>query len=267
MQTDRNVIRIQDLQAPELEVYAHLNEIQLRTYYEPREGIFIAESAMVIGRALDAGYEPLSILTEEPLREDAAQILARCGEIPVYTAPVEVLKQITGYNLTRGVLCAMRRRKLPDAREVCAGARRIAVLEQVMNPTNIGALFRSAAAMNMDAVLLTPDCCDPLYRRAVRVSVGTVFQIPWTYLDDLTLLHELGFAAAAMVLQEDSLRIDDPRLKQEEKLALILGSEGYGLKEETIAKSDYRVMIPMRAGVDSLNVAAAGAVAFWELAK
>ncbi|MBR2561222.1 MAG: RNA methyltransferase [Eubacterium sp.] len=259
------IIHVQDLNMPELQVYTHLNEVQLRRFYEPREGMFIAESSMVIGRALDAGYEPLSLLTEEPVRPDVLPLFERCGDVPIYLAPLHVLEQITGYHLTRGVLCAMRRRKLPDAQELCTGRRRIAVLENVTNPTNVGAIIRSAAAMNMEAVLLTPDCCDPLYRRAVRVSVGTVFQIPWTYVENMDCLKRMGFKTVAMVLRRDSLRIDDEQIRQEEKLAVILGAEGYGLNQETIEMSDYRVMIPMRGGVDSLNVAAAAAVAFWEL--
>ena len=261
------IIHVRNLEMPELRVYAHLNEVQLRRFYEPREGLFIAESPMVIERALDAGYEPLSLLMEEPVRPDAASVLKRCGDIPVYLAVPDILKQITGYTLTRGVLCAMRRRRLPEAEDLCVGRRRIAVLENVMNPTNVGAIFRSAAAMKMEAVLLTPDCCDPLYRRAIRVSVGTVFQIPWTYVESAGHLQHMGFKTAAMVLRSDSLRIDDKRLKGEERLAVILGSEGYGLKPGTIEKSDYRVMIPMQEGVDSLNVASAAAVVFWELAK
>ena len=253
---------------PELDIFTHRKDVQLRMYYEPQEGVFLAESAMVIERALDAGYLPQSVLADEAfLRSDAAAVLERCGSIPVYTTPAGDLKQITGYNVTRGVLCAMRRRPLPDPEEICRDARRVAVLENVMNPTNVGAIFRSAAAMGIDALLLTADCGDPLYRRALRVSVGTVFQIPWTFIPDIRKLHELGFKTAAMALEEDTISIEDARLKQEEKLAILLGSEGYGLRPETIAEAEYKVMIPMRPGVDSLNVAAASAVAFWELRR
>ncbi len=255
-----------DMQAPELEIFTLRKDVQLRMYYEPQEGLFLAESAMVIERALDAGYLPESVLADEAfLRSDAAAVLERCGDIPVYTTPAEGLKNITGYNVTRGVLCAMRRRPLPDPEEICRKAKRTAVLENVMNPTNVGSIFRSAAAMGIDAVLLTPDCGDPLYRRALRVSVGTVFQVPWTFVRDVRQLRELGFKTAAMALETDTISIEDRRLKQEEKLAVLLGSEGYGLRPETIAEADYKVMIPMRPGVDSLNVAAASAVAFWEL--
>ena len=255
-----------ELQTEELDIYTHRKDVQLRMYYEPQEGLFLAESAMVIGRALDAGYLPESVLADEAfLRSDAAEVLSRCGEIPVYTVPAGELKQITGYNVTRGVLCAMRRRPLPDPDEICRKAGRVAVLENVMNPTNVGAIFRSAAAMGMDAVLLTPDCGDPLYRRALRVSVGTVFQIPWTFIRNAAELQGYGFKTAAMALEEDTISIEDGRLRQEKRLAILLGSEGYGLRPETIAGADYKVMIPMKQGVDSLNVAAASAVAFWEL--
>lgn len=270
------VIRITDFHAPELDVYARLREIQLLNRHEPEKGIFIAESPRVIERALDAGCMPLSFLAEERyLEKEAKELLAEYKEIPVYTADMEVLVQITGYKLTRGMLCAMRRPAQRTVEEVCMDARRIAVLENVVNPTNVGAVFRSAAALNMDAVLLTPDCSDPLYRRSIRVSMGTVFQIPWAYLDGrdvwprkgMELLNKLGFRTVAMALTEDSVSIDDPQLLSEEKLAVVLGTEGDGLAESTISDCDYRVRIPMAHGVDSLNVAAASAVAFWVLGK
>lgn len=274
------IIEITDFNAPDLDVYARLNENQLFHHYEPESGIFIAESPKVVERALDAGYEPVSLLLEKKhVTGEAKNIIARCGDIPVFTAELDVLTQLTGFQLTRGVLCAMKRKPLPSAEEVCAGARRVAVLENVMNPTNIGAIFRSAAALNMDAVLLTSACSDPLYRRAIRVSMGTVFQIPWTYLDgdieqkesgkypksDISRLKELGFKTAAMALCNDSVNIDNPRLMSEAKLAIILGTEGDGLATSTIDSCDYTVCIPMSHGVDSLNVAAASAVAFWQL--
>ncbi|MBR5343992.1 MAG: RNA methyltransferase [Oscillospiraceae bacterium] len=269
------VIEIADLAAPELEVYARLTEGQLKNRAEPEKGLFIAESPKVIDRALDAGYEPVSLLMERKhIEGQARDIVARCGEIPIYTSELGVLKELTGFPLTRGVLCAMRRRPLPTAEEVCAGARRIAVLEEVVNPTNVGAIFRSAAALGMDAVLLTPACCDPLYRRAVRVSMGTVFQIPWAFIGEavgdwphpgMERLRALGFKTVAMALEDDSVSIDDPALAAEEKLALILGTEGEGLAARTIADCDYTARIPMSHGVDSLNVAAASAVAFWQL--
>ena len=266
------VIEIMDFQAPELDVYARLTENQLINRADPHNGLFIAESPNVIDRALDAGYVPVSLLLERKhIEGQAAGILARCGDIPVYTAPLPVLTQLTGFPLTRGVLCAMRRPSLPSVEEICAGARRIAVLENIMNPTNLGAIFRSAAALNMDAVLLTPACCDALYRRCVRVSMGTVFQVPWTYLETdwpspgLEQLRALGFRTAAMALTENSVSIRDPRLLAEERLAIVLGTEGDGLAQETIAHCDYTVKIPMSHGVDSLNVAAASAVAFWVL--
>ena len=275
-----NIIEITEFNAPELDVYARLNENQLLHHYEPDSGIFIAESPKVVERALDAGYEPVSLLLEKKhVTGEAKNIIARCGDIPVFIAELDVLIQLTGFQLTRGVLCAMRRKPLPTVEEVCAEARRIAVLENVMNPTNIGAIFRSAAALNMDAVLLTSACSDPLYRRAIRVSMGTVFQIPWTYLDgeieqkesgkypksDISRLKELGFKTAAMALCDDSVNIDDPQLMSEDKLAIILGTEGDGLANSTIDGCDYTVCIPMSHGVDSLNVAAASAVAFWQL--
>ena len=267
-----NIIEIEDFQAPELDVYARLTENQLLNRADPHNGLFIAESPNVIDRALDAGCVPVSLLLERKhIEGQAAGILARCGEVPVYTAPLPVLTQLTGFPLTRGVLCAMRRPTLPTPAEICAGARRIAVLENIMNPTNLGAIFRSAAALNMDAVLLTPACCDALYRRCVRVSMGTVFQVPWTYLEDdwpnpgLETLRALGFRSAAMALTDQSVNIRDARLHAEERLAIVLGTEGDGLSAETIARCDYTVKIPMSHGVDSLNVAAASAVAFWEL--
>ena len=273
-----NIIEIRDFAAGELDVYARLTEAQLLNRDRPKEGLFIAESPKVVMRALDAGYEPVSILAEDRhINGEAQEVLARCPDIPVYTASFEVLTQFTGYKLTRGLLCAMRRRPLPRVEELCRRARRIAVLENVMNPTNVGAIIRSAAALNMDAVLLTPGCSNPLYRRAARVSMGTVFQIPWTFLEEeeagawpregMDYLKSLGFSTAAMALHDESVDIDDPVLRQEEKLALILGTEGEGLQEETIAASDYTIKIPMSHGVDSLNVAVASAVAFWELGK
>ncbi len=272
-----NIIEITDFTAPELDIYARLTEAQLFHYHEPKQGIFIAESPKVIERALDAGYIPISLLLERKhIAGQARDVIARCGEIPVYTADFPVLTQLTGFSLTRGVLCAMYRKPLPDVKRLCSGARRIAVLENVMNPTNIGAIFRSAAALNMDAVLLTSACSDPLYRRAVRVSMGTVFQIPWTFLPQpgigflqsgIDLLHNLGFKTAAMALSDDSVPIDDPRLMAEDKLAIVLGTEGDGLAPTTIASCDYTVRIPMSHGVDSLNVAAASAVAFWQLGR
>ena len=265
-----NIIEITDFSAPELDSYARLSEVQLLNRADPENALFIAESPNVIERALNAGCMPVSFLMERKHVEGKGrEILARCGDIPVYAAELDVLIQLTGFHLTRGMLCAMRRPKLPSVEEVCAGARRIAVLENVMNPTNIGAIFRSAAALNMDAVLLTSAGSDPLYRRAVRVSMGTVFQVPWTYLEDENSwpeqLHALGFKTAAMALREDSVRLDDPRLLAEEKLAIVLGTEGDGLAADTIAHCDYTVRIPMSHGVDSLNVAAASAVAFYQL--
>lgn len=268
-----NVIEITDFSAPELDVYARLTEAQLLNRFEPAKGLFIAESPKVIHRALDGGCQPVSMLMErKDITGAAREILARCPDIPVYTADEALLCGLTGYHLTRGVLCAMRRPKLPSPEEICAGARRVAVLENVQNPTNVGAIFRSAAALGMDAVLLTPDCSNPLYRRSARVSMGTVFQIPWTYTgvwpgEGLCQLKRLGFKTAALALREDSVSIDDPVLCAEEKLALLLGSEGDGLADATITGCDYTVKIPMYHGVDSLNVAAASAVAFWQLRK
>lgn len=270
-----NVIEITDFYAPELDVYARFNENQLLNRADPQKGLFIAESPKVVERAMNAGYEPVSMLIERKhIEGEAKDVIARCGDIPIYAAEFEVLKQLTGFGLTRGVLCAMRRRLLPSVEEVCKGAKRIALLENVMNPTNVGAIFRSAAALNIDAVLLTPACSNPLYRRAARVSMGTVFQIPWTYLSGnevawphpgIDVLHNLGFKTAAMALCDDSVGIDDEKLMAEEKLAIILGTEGDGLATATIADCDYTVKIPMSHGVDSLNVAAASAVAFWQL--
>lgn len=262
------IIEITDFSASELDIYARLTEVQLLNREDPSNALFIAESPKVIERALNAGYEPVSLLSERKhIDTQAKEIIERCGDIPVYTSELDVLKQLTGFPLTRGILCAMRRKPLPSVEEVCRGARRVAVLENVMNPTNVGAIFRSAAALNMDAVLLTSASSNPLYRRAIRVSMGTVFQIPWTFLPEsgLEALKKLGFKTVAMALREDSLRIRDPRLAAEEKLAVILGTEGDGLAESTISDCDYTVMIPMSHGVDSLNVAAASAVAFWEL--
>ena len=263
-----NLIEISDFQAPELDVYARLTEAQLLNRFEPKKGMFIAESPKVIMRALEAGCVPVSILAERGhIHGEAREAIDRCGDIPVYTAPLEVLTQLTGFQLTRGMLCAMLRPKQPVVEEILSSSRRVAVLENVMNPTNVGAIFRSAAALGMDGVLLTSGCTDPLYRRSARVSMGTVFQVPWAYVPDTwqALLKEKGFATAAMALREDSLSIDDPLLRQEEKLAVVLGTEGDGLAQETIARCDFTVKIPMYHGVDSLNVAAASAVAFWEL--
>lgn len=277
-------IKITDFMAPELDVYARLTENQLLNRAHPEEGMFIAESPKVIERALDAGCIPVSLLMEEKhIEGEAREIIERCEDVPVYTAASEVLTKLTGFALTRGALCAMYRPKLPEPEEICAKARRIAVLENVVNPTNVGAIFRSAAALHMDAVLLTPGCSDPLYRRAIRVSMGTVFQIPWTFIRDsnemrckreviwpkqvIAELKKLGYKTAALALTDDSVSIDDSELMKEEKLAVILGNEGEGLENETIALCDYTVKIPMTHGVDSLNVAAASAVAFWQLGK
>ena len=295
-----NIIEIKDLDAPELQIYYNLNEAQLFHYFEPKPGIFIAESPKVIERALDAGCVPISFLMEKKhVETQAKEILARCEklqsrdikqidkmevkngnsnmsaerEIAVYTAEIEVLAKITGYQLTRGMLCAMYRPALSSVEQLCKNARRVAILENVVNPTNVGAIFRSAAALGMDAVLLTPACADPLYRRASRVSMGTVFQIPWTYFDKsaswpdgaMDVLHRLGYKTAAMALRDDSVSIDDEKMMAEEKLAIVLGTEGDGLADHTIADCDYTVKIPMTHGVDSLNVAAASAVAFWQL--
>ena len=272
----KNIIEINDFSAPELDIYARTSEVQLLRYNEPAPGFFIAESPKVIERACSAGYEPVSFLVEhKDLEGEAKELLERFPEIPVYTAEYETLVKMTGYALARGMLCVMRRRALSSIEEICQNARRIAILENVVNPTNIGAIFRSAAALHMDAVLLTSGCSDPLYRRASRVSMGTVFQIPWTYFDKkiswpdtgMHILRELGFKTVAMALRDDSFSIDDPQLHAQEKLAIILGTEGDGLAAETIADCDYTVKIPMSHDVDSLNVAAASAVAFWELGK
>ncbi len=276
-QTMAKVIEICDFSAPELDVYARLTENQLVNRADPENGLFIAESPNVIHRALDGGYVPVSLLMERRhIQGQAREVVERCGDVPIYTAPLPVLTELTGFPLTRGVLCAMRRRPLPAPEEICAGAKRIAVLENIMNPTNLGAVFRSAAALGMDAVLLTPACCDPLYRRSVRVSMGTVFQVPWSYLGEsvedwpekgMERLRALGFRTAAMALRDDSVSVDDGALMAEEKLAIVLGTEGDGLSDGTIAACDYTVRIPMSHGVDSLNVAAASAVAFWQLGR
>ena len=270
-----NIIEITDLSLPELDVFANLTQAQLRNRLEPEKGIFIAESPKVIKLALDAGYRPVSLLMEQRhIEGDAKEILARCEQVPVYTAPREVLETLTGYRLTRGVLCAFHRPALPDAMSLCENARRVAVLEGIVDSTNIGAIFRSAAALGIDAVLVAPNCCDPLCRRAVRVSMGTIFQVPWSYLGTeesswpekgMAQLHALGFKTAAMALSEHAVSIDDAALQREEKLAIVLGAEGDGLSHETIAGCDYTVCIPMQHHVDSLNVAAASAVAFWQL--
>ena len=265
-----NIIEITDFGAPELDVYARLTEAQLLNRHNLKEGLFIAESPKVIERALDAGYTPVSFLMDRRhIEGQARDVIARCGDIPVYTAEFDVLTQLTGFALTRGMLCAMRRKPLPGVAELVKDARRIAVLEDIMNPTNLGAIFRSAAALNMDAVLLTPACSNPLYRRSCRVSMGTVFQVPWTYAGEnwVRQLQALGFKTAAMALRDDSVSIDDPALMAEEKLAIVLGTEGDGLADGTIAQCDYTVRIPMSHGVDSLNVAAASAVAFWQLGR
>lgn len=282
-----NVIEIKDFNAPELDIYARCTEAWLLNKDHPEEGMFIAESPKVIGRALDAGYEPLSVLVEKKQmeeNEETSQIMNRFDDtkVSIFTADFEVLTKLTGFKLTRGMLCAMRRKPLRKFQDLCDGINRIAILENVQNPTNVGAIFRSAAALNMEAVLLSPGCSDPLYRRASRVSMGTVFQIPWTYLQmengmknppgqaagaDIDHLHKMGFRVAAMALSGDSVGIDDPALAAEEKLAVVLGTEGDGLAGHTIADCDYTVCIPMAHGVDSLNVAAASAVAFWQLGR
>ena len=272
-----NIIEITDFHAPELDPYARLTQNQLRNRLEPEKGIFIAESPKVIDRALDAGYEPVSLLMERrQITGPAAGILSRCGDAPVYTADREMLAELTGFELTRGVLCAFRRPAPRPVEELCRDARRVAVLEGIVDSTNVGAIFRSAAALNMDAVLINPSCCDPLCRRAVRVSMGTVFQVPWGQLGDspadwpekgMDVLHALGFKTAAMALSDRSVSIDDEELAREPKLAIVLGTEGDGLAASTIASCDYTVKIPMSHGVDSLNVAAASAVAFWQLGR
>lgn len=270
-----NIIEITDFSAPELDIYARLTEGQLLNRHEPEKGLFIAESPKVVERALDAGCQPVSLLLERRhIAGEARSVIERCQNVPVYTADFDVLTKLTGFALTRGVLCAMHRPPLPDVKEILKNSRRIAILENIMNPTNVGAIFRSAAALNVDAVLLTPDCSNPLYRRAIRVSMGTVFQIPWTFLGNkpsqwpgpgMSLIKNFGFRTAAMALTDKSIPLHDPRLLAEEKLAIILGSEGDGLLDSTIAACDYTVRIPMSHGVDSLNVAAASAVAFWQL--
>ena len=269
-----NQIRITDFNATELDIYARTKEVVLLNRAKPEDGIFIAESPKVIERALDSGCKPISILMEERhIEGEGKSLLDRCGDIPVYTAEFDVLKELTGFPLTRGMLCAMRRPAPLSLQQVCENATRLAILEDVVNPTNVGAIFRSAAALGMDAVILTQACSDPLYRRAIRVSMGTVFQIPWTYVDKsvewpdegMKFLHDMGFKTAAFALKDDSVGIDDPQLMSEEKLAVLLGTEGDGLATETIADCDYTVKIPMSHGVDSLNVAAASAVAFWQL--
>ena len=272
-----NIIEITDFHAPELDPYARLTQNQLRNRLEPEKGIFIAESPKVIDRALDAGYKPVSLLMErKQITGPAAGILSRCGDAPVYTADRELLAELTGFELTRGVLCAFRRPAPRPVEELCKNARRVAVLEGIVDSTNVGAIFRSAAALNMDAVLINPSCCDPLCRRAVRVSMGTVFQVPWGQLGEtpadwpekgMDILHSLGFKTAAMALSDRSVSIDDERLAKEPKLAIVLGTEGDGLAAGTIASCDYTVRIPMSHGVDSLNVAAASAVAFWQLGQ
>lgn len=283
-----NVIEIKDFNVPELDIYARCTEARLLNKDHPEEGMFIAESPKVIGRALDAGYEPLSVLVEKKQmeeNEETSQIMNRFDDtkVSIFTADFEVLTKLTGFKLTRGMLCAMRRKPLRKFQDLCDGINRIAILENVQNPTNVGAIFRSAAALNMEAVLLSPGCSDPLYRRATRVSMGTVFQIPWTFIRDsnemrckreviwpkqaIAELKKLGYKTAALALTDDSVSIDDSELMKEEKLAVILGNEGEGLESETIALCDYTVKIPMTHGVDSLNVAAASAVAFWQLGK
>ena len=281
-----NVIEIKDFNAPELDIYARCTEARLLNKDHPEEGMFIAESPKVIGRALDAGYEPLSVLVEKKQmeeNEETSQIMNRFDDTKVSIFTADLLTKLTGFKLTRGMLCAMRRKPLRKFQDLCDGINRIAILENVQNPTNVGAIFRSAAALNMEAVLLSPGCSDPLYRRASRVSMGTVFQIPWTFIRDsnemrckreviwpkqvIAELKKLGYKTAALALTDDSVSIDDSELMKEEKLAVILGNEGEGLENETIALCDYTVKIPMTHGVDSLNVAAASAVAFWQLGK
>lgn len=268
-----NIIEIKDLSAKEVYAYTETSEVQLLRMNEPDPGLFIAESPKVIRRALDAGYQPVSLLMERKyITGQASDIIERCGDVPLYTADSDVLTAITGFRLTQGALCAMKRKIPADAAQICRNASRIAVLEDIMNQTNVGAIFRSAAALGIDGVLLTSGCSDPLYRRSVRVSMGTVFQIPWAYLersseDYVDILRKMGFATAAMALTDNSVGIDNPALNQEKKIAVILGTEGEGLREKTISACDYTVKIPMAHGVDSLNVAAASAVAFWQLGR
>lgn len=270
------IIEIDSIDDVRVDAFAHLTETQLRNKLEPEKGIFIAESPKVIERALEAGYQPLSFLMEHKWLEPAQPLFDAAGNVPVYTGPDEQLERLTGFNLTRGVLCAFRRRPLPSVKDVLAGAHRVAVLEAIVDHTNVGAAFRSAAALGIDAVLVTPTCCDPLYRRSVRVSMGTVFQVPWTRIGDnvhdwpdagMQRLRDCGFKTAAMALNDESISIDDPALRACDKLAIILGTEGDGLAPRTIAACDYTVRIPMQHHVDSLNVAAASAVAFWELRR
>jgi tRNA G18 (ribose-2'-O)-methylase SpoU len=270
-----NIIEIKDFSSPDLDVFARLTEAQLRNRLEPEKGIFIAESPKVIGLALDAGCEPVSLLMERKhIAGQAHGIITRCGDIPVYTADNDLLAGLTGFQLTRGVLCAMRRPQLPGVEELCADTHRVAILEDIVDSTNVGAIFRSAAALNIDAVLVTPSCCDPLCRRAVRVSMGTIFQVPWTRIGSepsewphpgIERLRKLGFKTVAMAINDSAVSIDDPQLMAAEKLAIMLGTEGNGLAPCTIADCDYAACIPMSHNVDSLNVAAASAVAFWQL--
>lgn len=271
-----NLVEIETLDAPELDAYVRLTEAQLRNRLEPEKGIFIAESPKVIARALDAGLQPLSLLMDRSHLEGCADLIERCADVPVYTGDASLLEQLTGFRLTRGVLCAMRRPQLPCVEELLHDARRVAVLEGIVDHTNVGAMFRSAAALEVDAVLVTPTCCDPLYRRAVRVSMGTVFQVPWTRIGHsasdwpaagMELLHDMGFRTAAFALSDDSVSLDDEALNAEPRLAMVFGTEGDGLAHATIAACDYTVRIPMARGVDSLNVAAASAVAFWQLCE
>ena len=275
-----DIIKIENLDMPELDVFVRLTGAQLRNKLEPEKAVFIAESPTVIEVALNSGYEPVSLLTDERLLGGAVEkIIKKCEEIspdfPIYTAERDVLARLTGFELTRGALCAMKRKKLNTVENICKNARRIAVLEAIADSTNIGAIFRSAAALGVDAVLTTPTCCDPLCRRALRVSMGTILQVPWTKIGDtpadwprdIEKIKAMGFKTAAMALSDDSVSIDDEKLQGEERLAIILGTEGDGLKKETIAKCDYTVKIPMSHGVDSLNVAAASAVAFWQLCR
>lgn len=265
---EARVIEIESLKEPGVEVYGTLTEAQLRNKLDAERGIFIAESPKVIRVAMSAGYEPLSLLCERKhITGDAADIIAKCGDIPIYTGDRQLLAELTGYTLTRGVLCAMRRKQEPSVAAVCKEARRVVVIDGVVDTTNIGAIFRSAAALGIDAVLLTRNSCDPLNRRAIRVSMGTVFLVPWTWLDAYSTLHDLGFKTAAMALTDESIALDDPILKAQDKLAVIMGTEGDGLPQQTIKDADFVVRIPMSHQVDSLNVAAAAAVAFWELRK
>lgn len=270
------MIPIADINDSRLELFSKTPENILAHYYEPAPGLFLAESLKVMERAIAAGYEPVSALVEDRYLEEVNSLLGDRPQMTVYVAPFEVLRELTGYHMTGGILCIMKRMELPSPESICKGARRIAVLEKVVNPTNVGAIFRNAAALGIDAVVLAPGCCDPLYKRAVRVSMGTVFQIPWTVVDDKTiswpeqgmkLLKDMGFATVAMALDDRAIGIHDESLRSEEKLAILLGSEGYGLDKETIEACDYTVMIPMSHEVDSLNVAAASALAFWELSK